>query len=268
MPFGGDAERDLPPGWSASGETISRDEPFHGRSSNEEWRFLDAPEGSVALAIDYPESHPIRSLVRRVTPDPNAAAVDFDLEVIARRACSLPIALHPTFRMPQQPGALRLEPGPYDHVRTFPGTVEPGASLFPRDVRFARLEEAPTRAGGVVDASRLPLDRRVEELLLLVNCRGSVALHDGENGWRVRMIWDPRHFPCLQFWISNRGRQEYPWSGRHLGLGVEPVCGAFDLGPAVSNAPNPIAAAGAPTAYRFSPDERFVTRYRIEVEAP
>ena len=48
---------------------------------------------------------------------------------------------------------------------------------------------------------------------------------------------------------------------------MEPVCGAFDLGPAVSNAPNPIAAAGAPTAYRFSPDERFVTRYRIEVEA-
>jgi hypothetical protein len=267
VPFGGDAERDLPPGWSASGETISRDEPFHGRSSNEEWRFLDAPEGSVALAIDYPASHPIRSLVRRVTPDPNAAAVDFDLEVIARRACSLPIALHPTFRMPQRPGALRLEPGPYDHVRTFPGTVEPGASLFPRDVRFARLEEAPTRAGGVVDISRLPLHGRVEELLLLVNCRGSVALHDGENGWRVHMIWDPRHFPCLQFWISNRGRREYPWSGRHLGLGVEPVCGAFDLGPAVSNAPNPIAAAGAPTAYRFSPDERFVTRYRIEVEA-
>jgi hypothetical protein len=82
------------------------------------------------------------------------------------------------------------------------------------------------------------------------------------------MTWDPRHFPCLQFWISNRGRQEYPWSGRHVALGVEPVCGAFDLGPAVSNAPNPIAAAGAPTAYRFSPDERFVTRYRIEVEAP
>ena len=67
VPFGGDAVRDLPPGWSASGETISGDEPFHGRSSNEEWRFLDAPEGTVALAIDYPESHPIRSLVRRVT---------------------------------------------------------------------------------------------------------------------------------------------------------------------------------------------------------
>jgi hypothetical protein len=266
VPFGVDAARELPPGWSATGETITGGEPIHGRGSHEEWCFLDAPEGSIVLGIDYPERHPIRSLVRRITPDPGAAAVDFELEVIPRRSCALPIALHPTFRMPRSPGALRIEPGAYDHVRTYPVTVEPGASLFPEDVCFERLDEAPTRGGGVVDASRLPFRREVEELLLLVDCSGSVALCDDENEWRVQMSWNPRHFPCLQLWISNKGRRQHPWSGRHLALGVEPVCSAFDLGPAVSNAPNPISAAGAPTTHQFSPDERFATHYRIAVE--
>jgi hypothetical protein len=168
--------------------------------------------------------------------------------------------------MPRSPGALRIEPGAHDHVRTYPVTVEPEASLFPEDVCFPRLEDAPTRGGSSVDASRLPFRREVEELLLLVNCDGSVTLCDDENEWRIRMNWNPRHFPCLQLWISNRGRRQYPWGGRHLALGVEPVCGAFDLGPAVSNAPNPISAAGVSTVHQFSSDERFSTRYRIAIE--
>jgi len=266
VPFGGDANRELPAGWSATGETVPPGEPFHGHGANETWRVLEATGASVALAIDYPQDHPVRSLVRRVTADPRAAAIECELEVHARRECSLPIALHPTFRLPRAPGALRIEPSGYDHVRTYPVVVEPGAELFPPDVRFARLEAAPTRDGGVVDATRLPMDGRVEELLLLVGCTGWVALHDSENGWRTRLSFDPNHFPSVLLWISNRGRQAYPWSGRHLGLGVEPVCGAFDLGAAVSNAPNPISAAGVPTARRFSPGQPFVTRYRIEVE--
>jgi hypothetical protein len=267
VPFGGDAKRDLPPGWSPTGATFPGADIFHGPSSAGEWRFVEAAQGTIAMALDYPDSHPVKAVKRRVTPDPRAAAIDFELEIEARAPCALPIGLHPTFRMPAKLGALRLEPARYDHVRTFPVTVEPGATLFPPDVRFDRLEAAPTLGGGAVDASRLPFDGSIEELLLLVNCDGGFALTDSANGWRVRMTWEKRHFPCTLLWISNRGRQAYPWSGRHLALGVEPICGAFDLGPAVSNAPNPISAAGAPTALRLAPGETFVTRYRIAVEA-
>lgn len=267
LPFGGDVPRDLPAGWPPAGKATSPEEPFHGHCANAEWRFIDSPEGSIALAIDYPADHAIRSLVRRIMPDPAAAAIDFELEVHARRPCSLPIALHPTFRLPRTPGALRIEPGPYDHARTYPVTVEPGAPLFAPDVRFARLEAAPRLGGGTVDATRLPFEGNIEELLCLIDCKGSAALHDSENGWRVRMTWDSRHFPCLLLWLSNRGRQAYPWKGRHMGLGLEPACGAFDLGPAVSSAPNPISSAGVATTQAFSPAAPFVTRYRISVEA-
>ncbi|WP_455854068.1 hypothetical protein [Ensifer canadensis] len=74
-------------------------------------------------------------------------------------------------------------------------------------------------------------------------------------------------FPSLLLWYSNRGRKAYPWDGKHLALGVEPVCSAFDLGPAVSSADNPLASPAAPTSLPFDSDQPFVTRYRISVEA-
>lgn len=57
-----------------------------------------------------------------------------------------------------------------------------------------------------------------------------------------------------------------PWNGRHLALGLEPICSAFDLGQQVSAAENPISKRGVPTARSFRAGEQFVTRYRIEVE--
>jgi hypothetical protein len=267
VPFGSDADRRLPAGWAASGETFDGADVLHGPGSNEEWRFVESSADTILLALDYPSNHPVKSLARRVWPDPAAPALNFELEIVVRRPCALPIGLHPTFRLPRRPGAFSIEDAAYDYVRTFPGTVDEETSIFAQDARFSRLEQAPTRDGRNVDASTLPFDGRVEDLLMLVNCAGSVTLRNAEDKWRAKLTWNRLHFPCLQLWISNRGRAAYPWNGRHLGIGVEPVCAAFDLGPATSTAQNPIAADGVPTAIRLSPDEVFVTRYRLEMSA-
>jgi hypothetical protein len=58
-----------------------------------------------------------------------------------------------------------------------------------------------------------------------------------------------------------------PWNGRHLALGMEPICSPFGLGPAVARADNPMAKVGTPTARDFTAGEAFTTRYRIEAEA-
>ncbi|MCB8828816.1 hypothetical protein LJD47_27785, partial [Escherichia coli] len=79
--------------------------------------------------------------------------------------------------------------------------------------------------------------------------------------------WQKEHFPSVLLWYSNRGRRAYPWNGNHLALGVEPVCAAFDLGPGISAASNPINRAGTATSITFHPDDAFITRYRISVEA-
>ena len=119
----------------------------------------------------------------------------------------------------------------------------------------------------MVDASRLPFAGDVEELLQIQGLDGTVALVNHAEGYRARLSWQKEHFPSLLLWMSNRGRKFEPWNGRHVALGIEPICSPFGLGPATALADNPIAASGTPTALDFSADHTFVARYRIEVEA-
>ena len=208
----------------------------------------------------------MKRLVRTVTPDPNAPAVDIELRIEIKDACRLPLGLHPTFRLPTETGAARIEPAAFAEGRTYPGTVEPSAPLFAIDRAFASLKAVPGRDGSTIDASRLPFADDTEELLQLNGIDGAVALANEAEGYRVRLTWQKEHFPSLLLWISNRGRKAAPWNGRHLALGMEPICSPFGLGPAVARADNPMAKAGTPTARDFAAGEVFTTRYRIEAE--
>ncbi len=254
-----DWRRTMPPG--------PPDEEVHGHGSNHSWTWLASEPGSLRLGIDYPAGAPIRRLERVVTPDPAAPAVDIELHVHVRAACRLPLGLHPTFRLPAAPGGARLEPGRYGHGLTYPAIVEPGATWFASGQRFTDLAAVPGNHGKARDASLLPYDANVEELLQLNGIDGTAALANLAEGYRVRLLWQPEHFPSLLFWLSNRGRQDYPWSGRHLAVGIEPICSPFGLGVATAAADNPIAASGTATARDFAAGEHFVTRYRIEAEA-
>ena len=103
-------------------------------------------------------------------------------------------------------------------------------------------------------------------LVQLCGVSSDFVLRYPADGFQVRLSWNSVHFPSVLLWISNRGRNYAPWNSRHVALGIEPVCSAFDLGPAVSTAPNPIRDAGVATAMDFTPDRIFTTIYRIAVE--
>ncbi len=243
------------------------DEEAHGYSSNHAWNWLDGDDGSLALTLAYPKASPVARVERKLTPDPSAPAVDIELSVAVRRACRLPIGLHPVFRLPGVAGAAALELGPFREGRTYPHDVEPGAEWFARNKTFAKLSSVPARGGGVVDASRLPLADDTEELLQIEGLDGMVALANPLEGYRVKLSWQKEHFPSLLLWYSNRGRKGAPWDGRHVAIGIEPICSPFGLGPATAQADNPIAQSGVPTALEFSPETPFTTRYRIEASA-
>lgn len=265
MPFGYSVPADgWPDAWSHVMGPPEPDEEAHGHSSNHDWTWVDGDSRSLSLTLDYPASSPVARVERTVTPDPAAPAVDIEFTVVVRRACRLPIGLHPVFRLPMQTGAAELELGTFDHGRTYPDDVEPGAPLFAKDATFSSLSAVPARAGGTVDASRLPLAADTEELLQIQGLDGTVALANHAEGYRVRLSWQKEHFPSLLLWYSNRGRKAFPWNGRHVALGVEPICSPFGLGPATAVADNPIAQSGVPTALEFTPKHPFTTRYRIE----
>jgi len=265
MPFGYSVPPDgWPDAWSRVMGPPEPDEEAHGHSSNHDWTWVDGDSRSLSLTLDYPSSSAVARVERTVTPDPAAPAVDIEFTVVVRRACRLPIGLHPVFRLPMQTGAAELKLGTFDHGRTYPDDVEPGAPLFAKDATFSSLSAVPARAGGTVDASRLPLSADTEELLQIQGLDGTVALTNHAEGYRVRLSWQKEHFPSLLLWYSNRGRKAFPWNGRHVAIGVEPICSPFGLGPATATADNPIAQSGVPTALEFTPERPFTTRYRIE----
>ena len=263
VPFGTDAPRALPEGWSATGDTFDGADIPHGHSSNAEWVFTETAPDRLTLTCDYPTAHPIRRLTRTIAADPKAPALDITLTVEARRPCRLPIGLHPTLRLPTN-GTARLEPPTFREGRVFPLDVEPGQGLLQSEATFQDRASIPGRTGNSLSLAHLPLTESTEELVQLCGVSGGFRLHH-PDGWHVTLDWDTQHFPSLLLWVSNRGRAYAPWNSRHVALGVEPVNAAFDLGPAVSTAPNPISAAGIATAQAFHPDALFTTRYRIGV---
>ncbi|WP_312363702.1 hypothetical protein [Ensifer sp.] len=267
VPFGSDAERLLPPGWSATGESFDGAGVPHGHGSNAHWTWGDCDDHQITMECHYPDDHPIRLLRRRIVPDQSAAAVDITLEIEVRLPCRLPIGLHPTFRLSPRPGSVVIEAGNFDRVWSFPGHVEPGAALFAPDRQWPSLAKVETRSGLTVDAAQVPLAEETEDLLQLSGMDGRVALRYRDEGFRARLSWQKEHFPSLLLWYSNRGRKAYPWNGRHVALGVEPVASAFDLGPAVATAANPLASSGVSTAIAYGPGQTFTTRYRLAVEA-
>ena len=257
---------DTPADWAPLLGPAEPGEEVHGHGSNHDWTWADAADGCLALTLDNPPGSPVRRLTRILCPDPDAPALDLTLRIETREACRLPLGLHFTFRLPDAPGAARIEPGAFRIGRTYPGTVEPGASAFAIGQTFTQLNAVPDRAGGQTDAARLPLAGNVEELLQLDGIAGTAALANEAEGWRARIDWDPQVFPSLLLWYSNRGRTAAPWNGRHLALGMEPICSPFGLGPATARADNPVSRGGTATARAFAAGEVFATTYRLSLE--
>jgi hypothetical protein len=114
-----------------------------------------------------------------------------------------------------------------------------------------------------LDLSRLPLEGDSESLVQLLGVDGKFDLVDQRQGFRIRLQWDPNHFPSCAIWISNRGRKYAPWNGRNLALGIEPVCSAFEMGTLVSRRSNPISEFGVPTVIPFKAGEVWTTEYHI-----
>jgi hypothetical protein len=265
VPFGYSMDAtDWPEAWARVMGPPEPDEEIHGHSSNQDWTWGAVDSRGLSLALDYPASSPVARVARTVTPDPTAPAVDVEFTVIVRRACRLPIGLHPVFRLPAQTAAAELEPGPFVEGRTYPIDLGATASVFTKDATFSSLRAVPAADGGTIDASRIPLAAATEELLQLEGVDGQFALANHDEGYRVKLSWQKEHFPSLLLWYSNRGRQTFPWNGRHVAIGIEPICSPFGLSPATAAADNPIAQAGTPTVLEFTPARPFTTRYRIE----
>jgi len=256
VPFGMAAPpAGLPPDWLLR---ESGDQWDHGYSANHPWTLESATGTRLQLVIDYPTRQAIERLQRIVTVDPAAPSVTVDLIVHARRAVVLPVALHPTFAMPD--GGVELVRAECREVHAYPIAPEPGVSRLIPGGRSRSLEAMPASAGPL-DLTRLPLPFPTEELLQLRDAGSPVVLRYPHWGAEVLLEWDTAMLPDALLWISNGGRRQAPWNGRHFALGIEPVNGFFDLGRVVE------PPRDHPLAHRrglqFLPGQPRSIRYRL-----
>jgi hypothetical protein len=264
VPFGFDVDRARFGDWAASSAGDAIDTP-HGHSSSHAWSVTHVDPRSLVLSLDYPPDHPISRLERRIEADQDAPALDITLAIEARRDCRLPIGLHPMFSLPPEQGGVEIEVGGDQETLTFPGRPVP-SSRFRPDTR-GNLAAVALDDGATVDGRAVPLAHRGVELVQVLRAGGAATLFRRDAGYAIDLAWDPRVFPSVLLWYSNRGNDAPPWNGQHLALGVEPICSAFDLGVGVSARENPISARGIPTTVRIWREAPLVTRYRLSARA-
>jgi hypothetical protein len=244
----------------------------HGYPSNHDWSWEESSCGPdrLTLTIAPPDPHPIALATRSVAVDLNAPRIEIGVTVVARRSGLYPIGVHPTFVLPDKEGTLSLRLPNYDHVLTFPTEVEPEHTRLVPNRKAKRLYALPAAGGGTADATRLPWPHGSEDLVQVVGLtEGRLSLSYDCKGMvrTVLLNWDVVAFPHLCLWLSQGGRQGFPWLNRHRALGVEPMAGAFDLGTAVARSTTtPLARAGWRTGVWLDAGKPWRTTYSIALQ--
>ncbi|RKP44423.1 hypothetical protein [Pararobbsia silviterrae] len=228
----------------------------HGYGANHMWQRVSQTEHALTLSIACPPDSDIDRLERTIEVDPNSPAISVSLTVHARHDVVLPFALHPTFAVPE--GGVEVLACPHGDILSYPVPQEPGVSRIEPNVSFLSLAQIPT-AFGLMDATRLPLPVRTEELMQISDCRPPFVLRYPRAQAEVFLDWNADELPDALLWISNGGRQHAPWRGEHFALGVEPANSFFDLGRVaqpseghpLSNRTGVLFRAGRPRTIRY-----------------
>jgi hypothetical protein len=260
LPFGRvDAPSGLPTDFRLQDAS---DEWGHGYGANHMWQRVEQTAHSLTLQITYPSNGEIEKLVRKIEVEPDSPALVVSLTVHARRDVVMPFALHPTFAVPEV--GIEILACPRQSIHSYPVAPEPGVSRVLPNRTLTSLTEIPT-THGLMDATHLPLAVNTEELLQVAGCEPPFVLRYPEQRADVLLDWDARELPDALLWISNGGRAQEPWSGRHFALGVEPLNSFFDLGRVVTPpASHPLAGR---TGLLFKAGIPRTITYRLSVRA-
>lgn len=255
IPFGSGGRADNVPADWASLMLEPAMQPIHGPAADDDWTIIAANESAVTLRLDYPASSPVSHLIRTIAARADAPALDFTLEVHARRAARISVGLHPNFRMPEQSGDMTLEA---DFAF---GLVHPRQTLAGAQQEFSSLSAVP-QGDSFVDLAHPPL-HQPNLNVQLCGMRGPLTgTYHNENAGFV-LDWDRTLLPSLQIWHTDRGIEGPPWHGQYRGLGLEPMAAAFDLHDDASTGANPINARGVATAITLGPDAPTTIRHAV-----
>jgi len=265
LPFGGSAMKNTPcSGWG-SFATEPECFPLHGPCANENWSITERQHDQITLRLDFPETHPVEFVTRRIKLSQELPRIDIEVTIGARRSTALPAAFHPILRLPEVVGGLKLD-CEFSLGLTYPGTIESDRMAAKPGKEFRSISAVPGENGEIVDFSLLPLGPALEDVVLLAGVQGPIRADYLEEDFQVVLDWDREHLPHCLIWIHDRGIKSEPWSGQYRGLGIEPMAAAFDGPWELSAKPNPLSARGYPTTLRLEPNSPRKLDCSIRVE--
>lgn len=252
VPFGSSGRpRDAPREW-ASLIPVDAPDPPHGAAANGEWDVVHRTGHSVVLRFEPSADEALASLTRTIWIERDRQVIRTRLEIAVRRACSVPVALHPILRLPAYSRRMLLDVD-FGTGYTYPGDAIPRLGVTAPWRRLESLDSVPGRTGGSIDLAQLPLGPPVEVNVLLTEVSGPITATFLDDATSMVIDWDRTALPSAMLWVSDRSVADTPWRGRYRGLGVEPCVAAFDFPPSVSSGQNPLTARGVPTALRLEP---------------
>lgn len=236
---------------------------LHGPSANGHWSLTASEPDRIVVALDATILG--ATLTKHVSLHPGQTMV-YERHTFTGGDGRIPVAHHAMLRAGHK---LKLGFAPHRFAGTPPEAVEvppAGRSLLAYPQEFTDLTSAEAADGRKVDLTTYPTEHGYEDVWMLSSEPNRpfawTAATSAEEGWVWFSLKNPHVLPSTVVWMSNGGRNDAPWSGRHdRVIGLEEGCTYFGQGHAASIAPNPIADRGIATAVTLRPDAPLAISY-------
>ena len=231
--------------------------PPHGDAANATWELRAITPHSLSVTLDARDVG--ARIERKVSLREGQTAVYQHMRITGLDG-AFSYGMHPILDFSAlEPGAGRIGTSPMRWCSVSPGVFSDPArgehQILSGGAVFDSLAAVPLAGGGTLDLSRYPTPPGHEDLVMLVKdpAAGPVSwtavTMDGFVWVAFSAVAD---FPATVLWISNGGRSQPPWSGRHTArLGLEDVCSYFAEGLLPSRADH-LASQGIPTTRAFT----------------
>ena len=234
--------------------------PAHGETACEAWTIVSVTTSSAHLRIDASDTGARVDKIVSVRDGQSALFQEFTITGLNG---AYSYGTHPILDLSSFPvGTARISTGALRWASVVPGIFsDPNAGetqILDPGAEFEDLAVIPMIDGGVLDLSSYPTATAHEDLVMLTQKGDEQHL-----GWTAVSVpghtWialkSVRDFPSTLLWVSNGGRTQVPWQGRHVGrLGVEDVCSYFHRG-LVDSRKDLLSHLGIPTTREFRESE-------------
>ena len=245
-----------------------KDGPPHGDPANAVWTLTDTNERSLCLELQATDTS---AHIRKTLSTRRGQHAVFTEHGITGLDGDYNYGTHPILDLSEMAGgAAHVTTSGFHWASTFPGAFsnpdQGECQMLAEAATFTDLHAVPLARGGDTDLTRMPQNSGNDDLVMMAN---NPATPDQPFAWSAVVLdgylWfslkNPADFPATLLWISNGGRSQPPWSGRHLArLGIEEVCSYFSNGLEISRQ-DLLSAHGIPTTRRFHAGQ--ATRLRM-----